>query len=50
MGLNWDKEHFQEIVRFGRWIMVSSLATFVSQQCDVILLGILVPSSLLGLY
>jgi O-antigen/teichoic acid export membrane protein len=50
MGLDWNKEHFREIVRFGRWVMVSSVATFVSQQFDVVLLGILVPSSILGLY
>lgn len=50
MGVNWDKQHFQHIVRFGRWIMVSSVATFVSQQCDVILLGILMPASTLGVY
>jgi O-antigen/teichoic acid export membrane protein len=50
MALKWRREHFQEIVRFGRWIMVSSLATFFSQQCEIILLGILVPASTLGLY
>lgn len=50
MGLNWEKDHLQEIVHFGRWIAVSSFGTFVYQQCDVILLGILMPSSALGLY
>jgi O-antigen/teichoic acid export membrane protein len=50
MGLSLDKDHFREIVRFGRWIMVSSMASFISQQCDVILLGILLPASTLGLY
>ena len=50
MALQWQRQHFQEIVRFGRWIMVSSLATFFSQQCEIILLGILVPASTLGLY
>jgi O-antigen/teichoic acid export membrane protein len=50
MGLNWEKDHLQEIVRFGRWIAVSSFGTFISQQSDVILLGILMPSSFLGLY
>jgi O-antigen/teichoic acid export membrane protein len=50
MSLNWEKDHFQEIVRFGRWIVVSSFATFIGAQCDVILLGILVPGSVLGLY
>ena len=50
MGRNWDKDHFHEIVRFGRWIIVSSFATFIGQQCDVILLGLLTPASILGLY
>jgi O-antigen/teichoic acid export membrane protein len=50
MRLNWERDHFHSIVRFGRWIMVSSIATFISQQCDVILLGILTPASTLGLY
>jgi O-antigen/teichoic acid export membrane protein len=50
MSLNWEKDHLTEIMRFGRWIAVSSSATFISQQSDVILLGILMPSSELGLY
>jgi O-antigen/teichoic acid export membrane protein len=50
MNLKWEKDHFREIVRFGRWIAVSSFASFVSQQCDVILLGIFMPGSTLGLY
>jgi O-antigen/teichoic acid export membrane protein len=50
MGLNWEKDHLREIVRFGRWIAVSSFATFIYQQCDLILLGILMPGSVLGLY
>jgi O-antigen/teichoic acid export membrane protein len=50
MGLNWEKGHLQEIVRFGRWIAVSSFATFIAQQSDVILLGVLMPGSMLGLY
>ena len=43
MGLSWDKDHWQEIVRVGKWIAVSSLITIVSQQGEIILLGILVP-------
>jgi O-antigen/teichoic acid export membrane protein len=50
MSFRWRKDHFREIVRFGRWIVVSSFATFVSQQCDVIFLGVLMPASALGLY
>ena len=50
MGFSWNKSHFQEIIRFGRWIAVSSFATFISQQTDVILLGLLLPGPVLGLY
>lgn len=50
MGFNWKRENFREIVRFGRWVVVSSFGTFISQQSEVILLGILVPASTLGLY
>jgi O-antigen/teichoic acid export membrane protein len=50
MALKWQRNHFEEILRFGGWIAVSSSATFVSQQSDVILLGLLVPNSLLGIY
>lgn len=50
MSFNWDKRHFAEIVQFGRWIMVSSWASFFGEQFDVILLGILTSASTLGLY
>jgi O-antigen/teichoic acid export membrane protein len=50
MALNYDADHVQEIVRFGKWITVSSSATFISQQSDIILLGVLLPSSTLGVY
>ena len=50
MALTWEKDHLQEIVRFGRWIAVSSFGSFVAHQGDVILLGILMPGSMLGLY
>ena len=50
MALRWERAHFDEIVHFGKWIAVSSFATFVSQQSDIIVLGLLVPSSSLGIY
>jgi O-antigen/teichoic acid export membrane protein len=50
MSLKWEKDDFREIVRFGRWIIVSSMTTFISAQWDVILLGIIAPGSVLGLY
>jgi len=50
MRPTWEKEHFKEIVGTGKWFTVSSLGTFLSQQGEVIFLGILVPGSVLGLY
>jgi O-antigen/teichoic acid export membrane protein len=50
MSLKWKKDHFREIISFGRWIVVASVATFFSQQSDVILLGLLAPGYVLGLY
>jgi O-antigen/teichoic acid export membrane protein len=50
MSLRWERDHVGEILRFGGWIAVSSFGTFISQQSDVILLGLLVPASTLGIY
>jgi O-antigen/teichoic acid export membrane protein len=50
MALRWDKDHIHKIVHFGKWIAVSSMASFVSQQSDIILFGLLLPSSELGVY
>jgi O-antigen/teichoic acid export membrane protein len=43
-------DHFREIVRFGKWIAVSTIGTFVSQQSDLIILGILLPGPIFGVY
>jgi O-antigen/teichoic acid export membrane protein len=50
MSLIWKRDHIREILGFGRWIAVSSIATFFSQQSDVILLGFVAPGYVLGLY
>ena len=50
MAIQWKTEHFQEILHFGKWITVSSIASFVTSQSDVIILGLLLPSSSLGIY
>jgi O-antigen/teichoic acid export membrane protein len=50
MGFAWRNEHIKEIVAFGKWINLSSLATFVGSQSDVIILGLLLPSPMLGIY
>ena len=50
MKLTWRNEHIKEIVAFGKWINLSSVATFVGSQSDVIILGVLLPSPVLGIY
>jgi O-antigen/teichoic acid export membrane protein len=50
MSLNWENDHLREIARFGRWIAVSSFATFIYDQTDIIVLGLLMPGPVLGVY
>ena len=50
MAFAWDKGHVEEMVHFGKWITVSSIASFIVSQSDVILFGLLLPSSFLGIY
>lgn len=45
-----DRGHAREILTFGKWILVSTLFTFLSQRIDVVLLGRLVPMEVLGIY
>jgi O-antigen/teichoic acid export membrane protein len=50
MRFHRNLEHVKEIVSFGKWINLSSFATFIGSQSDIIILGILLPGSALGLY
>src|SRR6185295_6400884 len=50
MRFSYETDHINEIVSFGKWINVSSFATFIGAQSDFIILGILLPGSTLGLY
>ena len=50
MGFVCRREHINEITAFGKWINLSSMATFVGSQSDIIILGLLLPSSMLGVY
>jgi O-antigen/teichoic acid export membrane protein len=50
MAFKWEKNHFQEIIRFGKWIAVSTIGSFVAQQSDIVLLGILLPAPVFGVY
>lgn len=50
MKWEWDKDYIQQIINFGKWITLSSIATFVGSQSDVILFGLLLPGSFVGVY
>jgi O-antigen/teichoic acid export membrane protein len=50
MAWSWNRDHFREIVDFGKWITVSSIASFFASQCDIIILGLLLSGSALGVY
>jgi len=46
----WDRSAVSELVKFGKWIFLSTALGFTSGQIDRIVLGKLVPLDLLGLY
>jgi O-antigen/teichoic acid export membrane protein len=48
--LRWDKECAREIVRYGRWILLSSTAYVFASNGDRILLGAWVTPAMLGFY
>jgi O-antigen/teichoic acid export membrane protein len=49
-GWHWDSAAFREIVRFGKWMLLSSILGFLVSNGDRLLLGGLVDSGLLGIY
>ncbi len=46
----WDKAVARELMKFGRWIMVSTLITYTAMQIDRPMLGKIMPEAWLGLY
>lgn len=46
----WDRAALHELVRFGKWVFISTLLTFFAMQLDKLLLGKLIPMNLLGVY
>ncbi len=46
----WEAEASREIIRYGKWILVSTLVTFLALRLDILLLGRLLPLELLGIY
>lgn len=47
---HWDLPTIREILRFGKWIVLSSILGFLAMNSDRLLLGALVDSDSLGLY
>ncbi|WP_245729399.1 oligosaccharide flippase family protein [Salinihabitans flavidus] len=48
--LRWEKESAQELVRFGRWIFLSTVAGFILSQGDKLVLGKYLSLQGLGIY
>jgi O-antigen/teichoic acid export membrane protein len=48
--LHWDSAIFGEIIRFGKWIFLSSIVGFLVLNGDRLILGGLVDSATLGVY
>jgi O-antigen/teichoic acid export membrane protein len=46
----WDARSASELLRFGRWIFMSTLLTFAVMQSDRLIFGKLVSMSMLGVY
>lgn len=46
----WDSDAVRSLYRFGRWIFISTILTFMARQADKILLGKLIDSQMLGIY
>ncbi len=48
--LQWDRECSREMFKFGRWIFLSTLFTFLALNMDKLILGKLLTLAELGLY
>jgi O-antigen/teichoic acid export membrane protein len=48
--LRWDRSSALTLIRFGRWIFLSTLLGFAVEQSDRLIFGKLIPMSLLGVY
>jgi O-antigen/teichoic acid export membrane protein len=50
LRFTWDQVAVRELVRFGKWIFLSTAVTFIIQQGDRALLGLFVTKTALGLF
>ncbi|MQY42243.1 oligosaccharide flippase family protein [Epibacterium sp. SM1969] len=47
---HWDKTAAQELIRFGKWIFLSTAFWFITSQGDRAILGKFIPLETLGIY
>lgn len=48
--LAWDKEAARSIFRFGGWIFISTILTFLDRQADKLIFATMIPISMMGVY
>ncbi len=48
--LVWDRQSAHTLMRFGRWIFLSTLLTFAVGQSDRLIFGKIIPIEMLGVY
>ncbi len=48
--LCWERKAVQSILRFGGWVFLSTMMTFLANQADRLILGKLVPMGVVGVY
>lgn len=48
--LQWERQAFDEIIRFGKWIFLSTVMYFIVSNGDRMVLGALIDATSLGIY
>jgi O-antigen/teichoic acid export membrane protein len=49
-GLGWDKSAVRSLMRFGRWIFISTVLTFIVNEADRLIFGKMISLADLGVY
>jgi O-antigen/teichoic acid export membrane protein len=48
--LHWNSEHVRSLFRYGRWVFVSTLFTFLARQTDRLVLAGYISEAMFGIY
>jgi O-antigen/teichoic acid export membrane protein len=48
--LMWDRECATALLKFGRWIFISTMLTFFAGEADRMIFGVKIPIELMGIY